>query len=251
MEEPEQQLVLVTPVWNDSARLAVFGPELAAMLAGQTIPVRWMVVDDGSSEDEVAALEKLVEAFRDVYPAVGLMHHAVRSRKGGAIRNAWDTFPEAAWLAFVDADGAISADDLNRMFEETLASEGEVAVVAIRRDSPERPVTRPAFRSLSFHVFTRLTRLLLRVPFADSQCGAKVISAAAYHKVRPQLEETGFAFDAELLLALREIGCPIVEMPVTWTEKANGRVHPLRDAWRMLAALLKIRRRSRAGHYKA
>ncbi|MEX0325575.1 MAG: glycosyltransferase [Puniceicoccaceae bacterium] len=248
MEDPEQQLVLVTPVWNDSARLAVFGPELAAMLAGQSLPVRWMVVDDGSSEAEVAALEELVEAFREVYPAVGLMHHAVRSRKGGAIRNAWDTCPEAAWLAFIDADGAISAHDLKRLIEKAVAS-SEATIVAIRRDSPETPVTRPFFRSLSFQVFTRLTRSLLGVPFADSQCGAKVIPAPAYHNVRPQLKETGFAFDAELLLALRETGCPIVEVPVTWTEKANGRVHPLRDAWRMLAALLKIRRRSRAGYY--
>ena len=250
MEDRRQELVLVTPVWNDSARLARFGPELAAMLAGGARPVRWIVVDDGSGAGEVERLEKLVETFRQTYPVVGLMRHAVRSRKGGAIRNAWDACPEADWLAFVDADGAISAGDMAALMDRAMRGPAQ-AVVAIRRDSPETPVVRPFLRGLSFRIFTSVTRALLNVPFSDSQCGAKVIPGAAYRHVRPLLQETGFAFDAELLLALRGYGCPIEEVPVAWSEQEHGKVHPLRDAWRILAGLFRIRHRSRSGHYRA
>jgi len=45
----EEEIVLVTPVWNDSKRLSEFGPSLAQALAASELPVRWVVADDGSS----------------------------------------------------------------------------------------------------------------------------------------------------------------------------------------------------------
>lgn len=52
--------VLVTPVWNDSARLAGFGPQLAAALAASGLRVYWIVADDGSSLMEQDLLVSLV-----------------------------------------------------------------------------------------------------------------------------------------------------------------------------------------------
>lgn len=251
MDDSRKELVLVTPVWNDASRLARFGPELAAALAQWEKPVRWIVADDGSSPDEVERLNELVESLWPVYPAIGMLRSAVRNRKGGTIRLAWDASPDAEWLAFIDADGAISTGDLARLLERAMEDGATRAVVAIREDSPENPVERPFTRNLAFRIFSSITRWLLAVPFRDTQCGAKIIPGAAYHSLRPRLRETGFAFDAELLLALRESGCPIEEVAVAWSEQDGGKVHPLRDGWGMLAALWRIRGRARAGHYRA
>ena len=70
-------------------------------------PVRWIVADDGSSQLEQAKITALVECMAIIYPAVEVMLFAERSRKGGAIYQAWDAAPEADLLAFVDADGAV------------------------------------------------------------------------------------------------------------------------------------------------
>jgi hypothetical protein len=243
-------ILLVTPVWNDSARLAGFGPALAKALAASGLKVSWVIADDGSSAGEQAALNALAGTLSAGFPAVRLMRLDQRSRKGGAVRMAWDAGPAEGLLAFVDADGAVSADVMLNLLSEAVSKSGQAAVVGVRRDSPTTPVRRPVFRRLAFSLFTALTRKMLGVDFADTQCGAKVVPAAVYRSIRPRLKETGFAFDAELLLALREQGCPVIEVPVPWSEQADGKVRPARDAWGMLAALRRIRQRARAGHYE-
>ena len=55
-EEDEAITILVTPVWKDSARLSVFGRELAEELAKRGSKIRWIIADDGSGEVEVERL---------------------------------------------------------------------------------------------------------------------------------------------------------------------------------------------------
>ena len=249
MDDETPQLILVTPVWNDASRLARFGPVLAGALAKEQLPLRWIIADDGSTEEEKRRLQELLATFAETYPTVRLMTNSQRTRKGGAIRKAWDAFPEADWLAFVDADGAVGAEDILRLMRKASSSSTGTSVVAIRRNASETPVTRPLFRTISFKLFVALTRWLLGVRYKDTQCGAKVIAGPAYRSVRPFLEETGFAFDAELLLALQVNGFRVDEAAVAWTEQESGKVHPLRDAWGMIGALLRIRKRHRTGTY--
>ena len=47
MPDASDEIVLVTPVWNDAARLEAFGPALAAALASAGLPLRWVIADDG------------------------------------------------------------------------------------------------------------------------------------------------------------------------------------------------------------
>jgi glycosyltransferase involved in cell wall biosynthesis len=112
MPATPQQILLVTPVWNDSARLAVFGKDLAEALATTQLPIRWVIADDGSGVEEHARLQDLRKDFASVFPGVEL-HFADRHRgKGAVVREAWALAPEAEWLAFVDADGSVSAEDM-------------------------------------------------------------------------------------------------------------------------------------------
>lgn len=245
VEQMHNAIILVTPVWNDSERLSRFGPQLARALAQSDLPVYWVVSDDGSSVAEKAKIRRLIELFAATFPRVKGHFLDVRSRKGGAIYSAWDRFPDAQWLAFVDADGAVGADSVIRLLREAMRVGSDHATVAIRRHSPETPVYRRPGRGLSFLVFRALVRMLLGADFFDSQCGAKVIPADAYSEVADELKERGFVFDVELLLSMKARGVAIHEMGVAWTDMPGGKVHPLRDAWSMIRGLLRIRSRMR------
>jgi glycosyltransferase involved in cell wall biosynthesis len=247
----ERQIVLVTPVWNDSRRLELFGPKLAQALCQSGLSVRWVVADDGSSELEQGKITALVECLTIVYPHVEVMLFAERSRKGGAIYQAWDACPEADLLAFVDADGAIDAESVMRLIEHACECGPDVGVVGIRHDAVDTPVRRPWMRALSFRLFTTLVRGLVGIHFEDTQCGAKVVPAAAYRALSAQLMERGFVFDVELLLALQRHGSQIEQMRIPWREMPGGKVKPLRDAWGMIAGLLRIRKRLQDGMYGA
>lgn len=239
-------VLLVTPVWNDSRRLGAFGPELARALASSGLPVRWIIADDGSTEAERGRLADQAARFRAIYPEVEVMHCGKRSRKGGAVYDAWDRMPDAETLAFVDADGAVGAQSMIGLLRLARESGNDAAVVGVRHDAPETPVRRPLTRRLSFHLFRMVERVLLGVRYRDTQCGAKVIPGNAYRALAGRLHERGFAFDAELLLCLQAQGCRVIEVPIPWSEQSHGKVKPWRDAWSMLAALWRIRLRRNA-----
>lgn len=249
MPNSEQTVVLVVPVWNDSARLAEFGPKLAAALSQSGLPVRWIVADDGSSEAEKQQVNQLVESFRETYPRVEAMLFDERSYKGGAIYSAWDACRDATWLGFVDCDGAVDAPSTVRLMREAVASGPESGCIGVRRNSEQTPLQRPLGRLISFYLFSFLVHALIGIRFQDTQCGAKFIPAEGYHKVSGSLRERGFIFDVELLLALDQAGYAVRERRIPWREIPGGKVHPLRDAWAMLAGLWRIRRRMKLGAY--
>lgn len=245
----EKEIILVTPVWNDSARLAVFGRALAPALAGAGLPLRWVIADDGSCSEEKSRLASLQKEFAGIYEGVELMLFSPRSRKGGAVYQAWDACRGAAWLAFSDADGAIRPKVVLALVREALSLGSGSAVVGVRRHTEASPLRRSRLRNLSFYLYSSLVRAVVGIRFEDTQCGVKVVDAEAYRAVADRLVEKGFAFDVELLVALEAQGTRIREVPIPWREMGGGKVSPWRDSWAMLAALFRIRRRLREGLY--
>ena len=65
----------------------------------------------------------------------------------------------------------------------------------------------------------------------------------AYEAIRSRLREKRFAFDVELLIALRQSGARIIEVPIDWHDVPGSKLHFLRDSGQMLAAVIKMRRR--------
>ena len=241
MPAAPHEILLVTPVWNDSSRLAVYGIELARALADSPHPIRWVIADDGSGADEPARLTELMERFAEIFPNVEV-HLATKHRgKGSVVREAWTLAPEADWLVFVDADGSVTAADLLGLIGHAI--DAGTSVLGIRKRTATTRIVESPWRALAHRGFLFTARLVLDLQCEDPQCGGKVLHGGHYRRVAHQLFENGLAFDSELLFALSRDGSPWLEIPVNWEEKKGGKVKPLRDAWAMLAALLRIRRR--------
>lgn len=228
-------------MWNDSTRLSGYGPSLATSFSGSPMTVHWVIADDGSSTAERAKLEQLVESFRSTHPQVSLHLAKAHRGKGAIIRDAWDQHPQADWLAFVDADGSVSAGDLLRLIGE--ACDHGLSVIGIRKRTATTEITESLWRSVFHHGYLLCVHLILGLRSDDLQCGAKVIRGGDYRAVARDLKEDGFSFDTELLAALQHKQLEWMEVPVTWREKAGAKVRPLIDAWTMFLSLLRIRGR--------
>ena len=238
------KFLLVTPVWNDSVRLEHFGVELAKALAVSGLNITWVIADDGSDIEEVQQLERLKEKFSQIYSDVLLHLHPERSFKGGAIYQSWQQFPDADYYAFVDADGAVSADELMRLLNCACNSENlDMSFVAVRQFSGPLAVDRSLLRKATFHLFRTLVRGIVGLKWMDTQCGAKVISGRSYRAVSERLVEDGFVFDVELLATLQHGAWPITELPIMWQEIPGSKLRLWRDLWFMTGGLMRIRRR--------
>jgi hypothetical protein len=107
----------------------------------------------------------------------------------------------------------------------------------------------PPLRRLASRVFNRVMRLLLGLPFTDTQCGLKGFRRDAAEAVFRRARVDGFAFDAETLLVARRLGIEVVEVPVRAEERQGSKVRLGGDALRMLGDVWRMRRAAAAGAY--
>jgi glycosyltransferase involved in cell wall biosynthesis len=245
MEMNNLRALLVIPHYNDADRLALFMPRLISVLPNH---FDVLVSDDGSMEDEREKLRALCDAAgsRVVGPRLLTPLFTARNTgKGGAILRGWNTAQsDHEFLAFADADGAVSADEIAR------------AEHALRLDMPDiglllgsrvkmlgRTVTRSFKRHLSGRIFATLVSEFCRIPVYDTQCGLKIIRHNVWEAIATHSRTEGFAFDVELLLLVLKQGIKVIEFPVDWHDVPGSKVSLLRDSWEMALEVEAIRNR--------
>jgi dolichyl-phosphate beta-glucosyltransferase len=244
MTTPAYDTLLVIPCYKESARLPVFLRELCLALA-KLGAVHVVVVDDGSGVEEIEATRAEVDALRQEHPFLRpLLSLPVNIGKGGAVYAGWRETRGEAWLGFVDADGSCPATEVCSLIE--LAREQPPpggALFASRVKILGKKVERLFSRHLLGRVYATLVSELLDIPVYDSQCGLKLLPAAAWRQIKDSLQVTGFSFDVELLCRLLDSGWKVTEVPIDWHETPGSHIRLLRDSWRMFSEVLEIKRR--------
>ena len=108
---------------------------------------------------------------------------------------------DADLVGFVDADCATPPAELARMTRPPPAPTASSPAAASRRRS--RRGARGAGRSLTSTGFAWGVRRLFRLPYADTQCGAKVVHRRVVERVVPLMSSRDFLFDVDLLVVAR------------------------------------------------
>jgi dolichyl-phosphate beta-glucosyltransferase len=230
-------LSVVIPAYNEADRLPRYLPEVieycSALPGGSEI----LVVDDGSQD----ATASYVEALAASAPVLRLVRQPRNLGKGAAVRRGVME-AKGQYILFADADGATPIAEASRLL--LAAQEGSDVVIGSRKVAAESVRReRSLLREFIGSAFYRITNLLAVPGIQDTQCGFKLFQRAAAERIFPKLQETGWAFDVEILFLAQKYGFIIEEIPVNWTAIEGSKVRP-RDAIRMLLALLRIRRRS-------
>jgi dolichyl-phosphate beta-glucosyltransferase len=237
------KVLLVIPCFQESARIGSFLPELCAEMEflGQ---VEVLVVEDGSGAKEQEIMRQLITGWRAEYACLSEpLMLAENLGKGGAVYAGWADSRSAELLAFIDADGATPAREAARLIKLARSAEyAGQALFASRVKLLGRKVDRLFKRHLLGRIYATLVSELLAIPVYDSQCGLKLVPRAAYERILTKLHIHGFAFDAELMTALLDSGCHVVEIPVDWSEIPGGKVRLFRDSFFMAKDIMKIRR---------
>jgi len=237
-------IFLVIPAYRESGRLPAFLRSVCNTFAASPWRFAILVVDDGSGPEEQAKLSKLIEELQPSTPQLLPPVLFPKNRgKGHAIRAGWARGAGWNWLAFVDADGAISPAELMRLCEMAQLRQPPAALFASRIKMLGHTVSRSGSRHLLGRVFATMVGFAILPEIYDSQCGCKIIPGSAWPRIAPEMQEDGFAFDVELLAALLKHRIAIREEPIDWFDQPGSRVHPFRDSLRMAKAVLRIRKR--------
>jgi len=240
---------IVVPCYNEALRLPV---EEFTRFASEHPDVRFVFVDDGSTDDTLRVLRGLEERNPEAF---GVVEQKPNRGKGEAVRVGMNrAFSEGATYAgFWDADLSTPLDAIPGFVEELDSHPSLEALFGSRVRMLGRRIDRLASRHYLGRISATAISLALGLTVYDTQCGAKLFRVSPDCK---ELFEVPFSsrwiFDVEIIArmtrARRGTGKPgpaevIREMPLwEWRDVAGSKVSP-GDFLRSMIELVGIWRR--------
>jgi dolichyl-phosphate beta-glucosyltransferase len=232
------ELSVVVPAFDEASRIAVTVVKTLDYLNRWHPKSELIVVDDGSKDDTRMVLDAL--ASRD--HRLMVIAHPHNRGKGAAVRTGVAA-SVGAYVLFMDADLATPIEELPKLL--AYCENGEDVVIGSRASALDIRKSQPLAREMMGRTFNRIIRSLLDIPWGDTQCGFKLFRGDLARSLFAEARIEGFAFDVEILLAAQARGSRIREVPVVWAHGPNSKVSMMRDSTRMLADVIKLRRRNR------
>jgi dolichyl-phosphate beta-glucosyltransferase len=234
---------IVVPAYNERARIL---PTLEAVIAavrshGWSAEV--IVVNDGST-DETASL---VKNFALTAPEVRLMENPGNRGKGYSVRSGL-LHALGDIVMFTDADLSAPIDEAQRLFD-AIAAGADIAIGSRWLATSRQTHRQPLYRQLFGRCFNMLTRAVMGLPYADTQCGFKAFTREAAQTVFQLETIERWGFDPEILFIARKRGFRVQEVPVSWAHDARSRISYLRDGLQMLKELAIVRWNALTGRY--
>ena len=229
---------MVVPAYNEEARIGSTLEKLVVYLKPKFPAFEIIVVDDGSTD---ATPERVRQA------AIGrehiVLHRLSANRgKGFAVR-AGMMLANGDAVLFTDADLSTPVEEIDMALGEL--RRGSPVVIASRRHPQSIIARRQSWpRELIGRAFNMVIRLMLSLPFKDTQCGFKCFTGAAAKAIFTRASIDTFSFDVEVLIIAMALGYTIKEIPVRWTNAPGSKVRPLRDAATIFRELIILRRSS-------
>jgi glycosyltransferase involved in cell wall biosynthesis len=241
--EVPSKFLLVIPVYKERDRLPRFLPRLAESLTRSGLDVRLLLVDDGSGPEQQKWLDLYVDDLRRRYPIMDKpLMRSVNEGKGAVVYAGWQTARAEDWVGFVDADGAVSAEEVIRLMRIAEQNDEAAGVFGVRTGEEGTTVRREFKRKLSGNVFRFLVQTFFKFPVPDTQCGCKWVRRPDFEAIADSLTELRYCFDVELTSLLFSQGKDIVSVPISWEESPGSRLGP-GSVVRMAASLLRLRKR--------
>jgi glycosyltransferase involved in cell wall biosynthesis len=225
---------VVIPVLNEAHVLERSVDTVRAFLQ-ESFAHRWrvVIVDNGSTDGTGAIAESLAARYSDV-----AYYHLAKRGRGSALRHAWMR-STADVVCYTDVDLSTELAALPKIVDAILVDGYDVATGSrLMRESRTR-------RSLKREAISRAYNLLLKgvlfTSFSDAQCGFKAVSRRVVERVVPEVKDTCWFFDTELLVLSEKWGYRIRDVPVLWIEDDDSRVRIVRTAWDDIKGVCRVR----------
>lgn len=236
------ELSIVIPAFNEELRLPATLERIAAYLQGSRRDVEVLVVDDGS-KDRTAAV---AQSFRSKIPTLRVVPNGLNRGKGYSVRHGVQE-ARGRFVLFTDADLSAPIEEADKLVDALQHFDVAIGSRAVNRSLIT--VHESPFREFAGIIFNKIVRLILWLPFVDTQCGFKAFVRERCQIIFEQQTIERFGFDPELLYLAHHHGLRGVEIPVRWGHSPATKVNMLRDSVQMFLDVFVIRWNSLRGRY--
>ena len=236
------ELSIVIPCFNEELRLPETLSAISSYIRSSKRETEVIVVDDGST-DRTADIAK---SFRSEIRGLRVVANDRNRGKGYSVRHGMQE-ARGRFVLFTDADLSAPIGEADKLLA-ALASH-DVAIGSRALDRRLISVRQSVFREYAGIIFNFIVRVILRLPFVDTQCGFKAFRRERCRVIFQQQRIERFGFDPELLYLARHHGLSAAEIPVRWAHSPATKVSMMRDSVQMFLDVFIIRWNALAGRY--
>jgi glycosyltransferase involved in cell wall biosynthesis len=236
-------LSIVIPAYNEGARIEHALEKVLECVAERGWNAEVLVVDDGSTDNT----SSIVRRWMDTHPNLHLIHNEGNRGKGYSVRNGL-LQSGGDVVMFTDADLSSPMEEAERLFA-ALDQGADVAIGSRWLEKQRQTIHQPLYRRFFGRCFNAVTRIVMGLPFKDTQCGFKAFKRSAAQIIFRLQRIERWGFDPEILFIAQKLGYDIREVPVTWGHDERSRMSYLKDGMKMLEEMAVIRANSVAGRY--
>ena len=215
--------LVVIPTYNERENIAAIVSRVRAAVPAASV----LVVDDSSPDGTGVIADELAAA--DI--SVQVLHRTEKNGLGAAYLDAfaWALAEGFDPIVQMDADGSHQPEQLTRLLDalavDPSAGEPPVDLVIGSRWIDGGSIENwPRRRQWLSRGGSAYARWVLRLPTRDATAGYRAFRADALRRIRlDDVHTRGYGFQVDMLWHAREAGLVVVEVPVTFVERARGR----------------------------
>lgn len=214
-----KKVLLIIPTYNESDSIRL----LFNRIKNIELELRYLydidiLVVDGNSSDQT----------REIAASLGsanlkIIHQIQKNGIGPAYKTGFEYGLEGDYSLFIqmDADLSHQPEELGKLL---LASTDQNLVIGTRWISGGSVINWPRYRRLVSKLGTRYAAILLGLENRDLTSGFRVLPRELLEKLDlSKIQSIGYGFQIEMALSAVRAGFQIVEVPITFIERANGK----------------------------
>lgn len=234
---------IIIPAYNESQRITATLDKVLAHIDGEKWDAEVLVVNDGSRDSTA----DIVRGYAEKHSIVRLVENPGNRGKGYSVRNGMQN-AKGEVLLFSDADLSSPIYEARKLFD-ALDAGADVAIGSRWLASETQTERQPLYRQFFGRMFNLMLRVVLGLPFKDTQCGFKAFNRRAADSIFPKQRIERWGFDPELLFLAKKFGFVTREVPVEWAHDERSKISPIRDGLKIFLEMLQIRWNSLTGKY--
>ena len=168
-----------------------------------------IVINDGSSDDSLAVLERL----QGEYPRLRVVDHPENRGYGGALLSGFAASTKE-WVFYTDGDAQYDASEIDRCIGAVRADTDVVQGFKIGRGDPW-------YRKVIGRAYHHGVKLLFGLPVKDTDCDFRLINRRVLDRVT--LRSTTGVICVEMMCSFKRVGARFTEVGVGHYHRPHGR----------------------------
>jgi glycosyltransferase involved in cell wall biosynthesis len=227
-----EKISVIIPVFNEAKRLRRCVTEVKRASRNLGIYFEVVISEDGSTD----GTDKIACELANKDSAVKHLHSDVRLGRGKAIQRAFEMV-DGDIVIYVDVD---LSTDLQHLIDLIKAIEDGADIATGSRLLTGSIVRRSLQREMTSRIYNWMVRWIFKSAIHDHQCGFKAFKKVTVTALLDKVKDKHWFWDTEIIIRALRNRCNVVEIPITWVQSEETKVHLVLDIKYMAMSTLKL-----------